>query len=404
MADRDPAASERGLRLRPSLTPLSLLVVLLAFYLIIEVRVIILLLLFALLFATVIERPVLRLERRGLPRAASILLVYLAMLAGIVLISLIVVPPITTEARVFWEELPTIVGDLAEEWRTSQNPFLSTTGYRLMVQLKFRIENPPPPTGDTAISLVTSTGGVIFGIIATFVIGFYYLMEKRLVRQVALDFVRPESRERYNTIWDDVEVKVGDWLRGQLLLMLTIGVLAGVGYAIIGVRFWPLLAVVAGITELIPIIGPWIGGIPAVAIALLDSWQKAILVAIFLVLLQLAENTILVPRIMRNAVGLSPLAVFIAVLAGAEFYGPLGALLALPVAAALQVIIQDSLRMRRANWELEAAGYDTTMPTWREIVTQFLGDHDERRRAGPVDPAERETPSGEQGSSQADRD
>jgi predicted PurR-regulated permease PerM len=332
------------------------------------------------------------------------LLVYLGIFAGIVLISLIVVPPITTEARIFWEELPTIVGDLAEEWRTSPNPFLSTTGYRFLVQLEFRIENPPPPTGDTAISLITSTGGIIFGIIATFVIGFYYLMEKRLVRQVALDFVRPEARERFNTIWDDVEVKVGDWLRGQLLLMLTIGVLAGIGYAIIGVRFWLLLAVVAGITELIPIVGPWIGGIPAVAIALIDSWQKAILVAAFLVLLQLAENTILVPRIMRNAVGLSPLAVFIAVLAGAEFYGPLGALLALPVAAALQVIIQDSLRMRRANWELEAAGFDTTMPTWREIVTQFLGDHDERRRAGPVDPAERDAPSTEQGSSQGERD
>lgn len=404
MADRDPAASERGLRLRPSLTPLSLLVVLLAFYLIIEVRVIILLLIFALLFATVIERPVLRLERRGLPRAASILLVYLAIFAGIVLISLIVVPPITTEARIFWEELPTIVGDLAEEWRTSTNPFLSTTGYRLLVQLEFRIENPPPPTGDTAISLITSTGGIIFGIIATFVIGFYYLMEKRLVRQVALDFVRPEARARFNTIWDNVEIKVGDWLRGQLLLMLTIGFLAGIGYAIIGVRFWLLLAVVAGITELIPIIGPWIGGIPAVAIALIDSWQKALLVAAFLVLLQLAENTILVPRIMRNAVGLSPLAVFIAVLAGAEFYGPLGALLALPVAAALQVIIQDTLRMRRANWELEAAGVDTTMPTWREIVTQFLGDHDERRRAGPVDPSERETPNPEPDPSHTERE
>jgi predicted PurR-regulated permease PerM len=161
---------------------------------------------------------------------------------------------------------------------------------------------------------------------------------------------------------------------------------------------------VAGITELVPIVGPWIGGIPAVAIALVDSWQKAILVAAFLGLLQLAENTILVPRIMRNAVGLSPLTVFIAVLAGTAFYGPLGALLALPVAAALQVIIQDSLQMRRARWALESATDDGGIPSWREIVTQFLGEQEERRKPGLVDPGEHDNSAQARSSPGEDRE
>jgi predicted PurR-regulated permease PerM len=164
-----------------------------------------------------------------------------------------------------------------------------------------------------------------------------------------------------------VESKVGDWLRGQLFLMLIIGVAAGIGYGLIGVRFWLLLALWAGITELVPIIGPWIGGIPAVAIALLHSWQQAAIVLTFLVLLQLAENSILVPRIMKGTIGLSPLTVFLAVLAGSTYMGPIGALLALPIAAAIQVIIQDAMRVRHERALLDPAyetGFDSPQ-SWR---------------------------------------
>lgn len=370
-----------GPRRRPGLSPMSLLVVLIIFYLIIEVRIVVLLLLFAILFATLIERPVIRLERRGLPRAGAILTVYIIILAVIVGASLIIVPPFTQEALTFWDEAPVLVGDLAEEWRTSGNPFLSTTGYRFLTQLEFRIANPPPPTGNTALGLISGVGGAAFGLVATFVIGFYYLMEKQLFRDLILDLLARDNRERVNALWDEVENKVGDWLRGQLTLMLIIGFTAGVGYMILDLRFWLLLAVFAGITEAIPIVGPWIGGIPAVAVALVDSWEKAVIVAIFLALLQLTENTVLVPRVMRGAIGLSPLAVFIAVLAGGQFAGPLGALLALPIAAAVQVIIQDEIRLRQAELGLEPGRpvLAETIPAWSSILSRFLGsprDHD----------------------------
>src|SRR5690606_21399060 len=156
--------------------------------------------------------------------------------------------------------------------------------------------------------------------------------------------------------------KLGDWLRGQLLLMVIIGTCAGTFYAIVDVRFWLLLALVAGLTEAIPIIGPWIGGIPAVMLALVDSWEKAIVVAVFLGLLQLLENTIIVPRVMRGTIGLSPLAVFIAVLAGGQFAGPLGALLALPIAATIQVIIFEVLRSRDRELVLEHGFFGPATP------------------------------------------
>ena len=93
-----------------------------------------------------------------------------------------------------------------------------------------------------------------------------------------------------------------------------------------GINFWPLLGLWAGLTEIVPILGPWLGGIPAFIIALTQSWQQAVLVACFVVVLQMTENAVLVPRVMNGAVGLTPLTVFIAILAGTEFAGIAGAL------------------------------------------------------------------------------
>ncbi|HMM42411.1 MAG TPA: AI-2E family transporter [Thermomicrobiales bacterium] len=372
------------------MTPASLLIVLLIFYLVVQIQTIVFLVLFAILFATVIERPVLKLEARGMPRAAGILTVYSVILLALVLLGFIFVPLITAEARTFSQEAPNLIQDLADKWRTSDNRFLARTGYRFLTQLKFRLDNPPPPTGGTAIGLITGIGAAIFGLVATFVIGFYYLMEKHLVKRLLLQNLRPATRDRVNTVWNDVEAKVGDWLRGQLTLCVIIGVASGFGYGLLGLRFWLLLALFAGITELVPVIGPWIGGIPAFAVAMLDSWQKAIIVAVFIVLLQFTENSILVPRVMRGAIGMSPLTVFLAVLAGGQFMGPLGALLAIPFAAAIQVIIGDALRVRRQRSEIATAPAQPQphSPGWRSVLTQFLGDSDHGRPRVPADPTE----------------
>lgn len=382
--------------MRPSLTPASLLLVLLIFYLVVQIQTIVFLVLFAILFATVIERPVLKLEARGMPRAAGILTVYAVILLAIVLLGFIFVPLISAEARTFSQEAPNLIQNLADKWRTSDNRFLARTGYRFLTQLKFRLDNPPPPTGGTAIGLITGIGAVIFGLVATFVIGFYYLMEKHLVKRLLLQNMRFETRERVNTVWMDVEAKVGDWLRGQLMLCVIIGVASGIGYGLLGLRFWLLLALFAGITELVPVIGPWIGGIPAFMVAMLDSWQTAVIVAVFIVVLQFTENSILVPRIMRGVIGLSPLTVFLAVLAGGQFMGPLGALLAIPFAAAIQVIVEDALRVRRERHEFATVPAHPQSSAWRSVLTQFLGDSEHRRPRVPADPSEPMTESPEE--------
>jgi predicted PurR-regulated permease PerM len=212
-----------------------------------------------------------------------------------------------------------------------------------------------------AIGLLTGIGGGVIGFVTVLIISYYYLMEKEWIRRLALSAATPETRVRVSRIWDEVELKVGDWLRGQLTLCLVIGVTATIGYGLMGISFWPLLGLWAGITEIIPILGPWLGGIPAVIIALTQGWEKALLVIGFVVLLQLTENAILVPRVMRGAVGLTPLTVFIAILAGTEFAGVAGALLAIPVAAVIQVLLSNYTQARR---EEKLAGL-SALPGWR---------------------------------------
>jgi hypothetical protein len=166
-----------------------------------------------------------------------------------------------------------------------------------------------------------------------------------------------------------VENKVGGWMRGQLMLCLIIGTIATISYGIIGLSFWPLLGLWAGITEIIPIVGPWLGGIPAVIVALTQGWQTALIVGLIILGMQSLENWFLVPRVMRGAVGLTPLAVFLAILAGTQLMGIPGAVLAIPIAATIQVILTDWIDQRKIRRTSEAE----PVSGWRWMLTRGVG-------------------------------
>jgi predicted PurR-regulated permease PerM len=355
---------------RSGLTPVTLFLTLLVAYMVVKVQLVIVLVLLAILFATIIERPVIEIEKRHVPRGLAILMVYITIIGSVVLLSLIIAPVISEESDTFKREAPAQLAQLQSQWRKSPNPVLNGPGEELLGRAIDAIEDPPEPGQDTAMNVLISIAGGIVGIMTALVVAFYYLMEKALLRRLILQQLRAENRTRVARVWDDVEAQVGRWLRGQFTLCLIIGTTATIGYGLMGVRFWPLLGLVAGITEAIPIVGPWLGGVPAVVIALTQSWEKALMVAAFIVCLQLLENAILVPRVMRGAVGLTPLTVFVAILVGTQFMGIVGALLAIPLAAAVQVIVTDYLKTRREAHRTS----DVQLPGWRwmrgHLVTQ----------------------------------
>lgn len=147
-------------------------------------------------------------------------------------------------------------------------------------------------------------------------------------------------------VWDEIEYKIGGWARGQLLLMLIIGVIFGAIFWAIDLRFWLALGILSGLTEAIPYIGPIFAGTVAALVALTVSPEKAILVIIIAFAVQQLEGAFLVPRIMKNAVGLTPLTVVLAVLVGNALGGPMGSIIAIPIGAAVQVIVSSLLRSR----------------------------------------------------------
>jgi predicted PurR-regulated permease PerM len=358
------------------ITPLNLFLVLLLCWVLVKIQLILIIGLLALLFGTILEGPVQRIEARRVPRPAAITMVYAVFIGSIALLITAVAGPIADQADEFREQAPEQFRSLQQDWRQSSNPILSGVGADLLGRGIDFLEEP----GDTvnggdasrALPVLQGIGTVIFSILTLLVITFYYLLEKSLIRRVVLDYIHPDRRGRVNRIWEDAERKVGSWMRGQLLLCLIIGTIATTSYGIVGLRFWPLLGLWAGITEIIPIIGPWLGGIPAVLIALTMGWETAVITAAIILGMQTLENWILVPRVMRGAVGLTPMTVFVAILAGTQLLGVPGAILAIPIAAVVQVILTDFLDRRRGRHSQSA------ISGWRWMLTRGpLRDDDE---------------------------
>ncbi len=378
----DSAASTLIQRTR-SITPISLLLVILIAYLLIEVRAVVVLVVLSFLFATIIERPVNRLQRQRIPRAFSILLVYAILLTIIGLLMYLLVPTIADEASRFRTEAPESLMQLQRDWRQSNNGILRGPGVDGLQTIIEAIRRPPEIPQEYAVGLLTGITGGVIGFVTIFVITFYYLMEKPLTQRLILMQLKPDNALRVGRIWADVEQQLGRWMRGQLTLMFIVGMASTIAYGLLDVRFWPVLGLLAGLTEAIPIIGPWIGGIPAVAVAMTQSWDKALMVAGVAVAIQLSENWILVPRVMKGAVGLTPLTVFVAILVGAEFMGVVGALLSIPIAAAVQVIVSDLIKARRAEDHMPQ-----TVSSWRWLGERLMPERDPWSRPPPSSSAQ----------------
>lgn len=332
----------------------AILVVLAVAYLVSQVGTVLVTVVLSLILASAIEPIVYRLRRHGLGRGQAILVVYVVMLMTIGFGFYAILPPVVRQGGALIENIPNILNSLEDQAQVSENRFIRETGTTAVqrVQQFYRnTQESPPIAGATAFQLVTSTFGLLFTFITTLILAFYWLTEKAIIKRLFLGLLAPRFRGRAHGIWDNVEAKLGGWTRGQLVLCLAIGSVSAVAYSplVLDLPFWLALALWAGITELIPFIGPWLGGAAAATVALTQSLEIAILVVAFVVILQQVEGAWLVPKVMKNAVGLTPLTVIIAVQVGGAIGGAVGAILAIPIAAVCQVVVQDLLATRKES-------------------------------------------------------
>jgi predicted PurR-regulated permease PerM len=293
-----------------------------------------------------IERPNRQGTKRRVPRWLAILAIYGALVAVVVFLGLLVIPPLLSQGAALWARLPA-------EFNRFQTFLIS---HRLMVHrvtLEEAVQNAPSGTGGNAVGTVlvaiSSLIGGIFGLITILILTFYLLIEAKSMFEYLVRFVPRGRRADLATAATQSVSKVSAWLRAQFILAGVMGTFAAIGLGLLGVPYFYVIALIAAIGETIPIVGPVIGGVTAVAVALTVSPKLALIVGLYFLALHQLEANVLVPKIMERSVGVSPVAVLVALLVGGALMGLAGAILAIPTAALLSVIIEEIAADREAR-------------------------------------------------------
>ena len=191
---------------------------------------------------------------------------------------------------------------------------------------------------------LAEVGGIILDIVLALVISLYLLVDGPRFRERSLAIIPGQYRAKALFLQDNASRVLGGYLRGQLTLALIIGLLAGVGTALLGLPYAVVLGVLAGLFELVPMFGPILSVVPAVLVALFMPFPTVVWVVLFFLAIQQLENNVLAPRISGHAVGLHPLGAMFALLAGFQLAGLLGGLFAVPLAGVLWVLLGAAYR------------------------------------------------------------
>lgn len=269
--------------------------------------------------------PVVRLLTQfKLPKSLGIAITYIIIIAAVSGLLALVLPPLVEETRRLFLTLPPHLDQLIDLAAIDKSVLQS--------QLSSLSRN--------AFSITLSIFDNILTIIFLLVLTFYLLLERdSLEGKIASLFIGREERVKRLIVL--IEEKLGGWLRGQLFLSLVIGSLTYIGLIILSIPYALPLAVVAAVLEVVPVIGPIISAIPSVLIALTISPILSLAVAAMYFVIQQLENNLIVPQVMQRVVGLNPLVVILAIAVGSRLLGFSGALLAVPIAVVIQIIVTE---------------------------------------------------------------
>jgi predicted PurR-regulated permease PerM len=336
---------------RVVLYTLLALSVVLGVYLLYLLRDVLILIFIAILFATAIAPLVDRL-RAVLGPGQAVLIIYMGIALILGVIGYLILQVLLEQTITLAQNLPGLLASLHGYANSLQVPLLRDMALSLIEEAANAagIAQPgaadggqPGASGAVAqgvFSITVSLFSIGFGFLAILVIAYYWITERPAILRLFVSLFPDEKRALAYSLWVQVEAKLGGWVRAELILMALIAAMAAIGYTIMGLKYALLLAVFAGLMEIVPILGPWVGSAPAVLVALTQDVRLAIVVALYAVVIQTLEGHVFVPRVVGSTIGTSPLVVIVAILVGISLMGIAGGLLAVPVASAVQVIVE----------------------------------------------------------------
>lgn len=316
--------------------------------------------------------------RTGIGRGLSILIVYAVFLAAVVGTAVFIIPAAVAQLGKALSHVPAFL-EQVRTWSSQLRPEPLAEGISSLIDtLKAPFQPGPPPTPENIVDASIVVGQIGAALITLLALVFFWLTERSRLQRYALAFLPMARRAGIRDAWNEVESRLGLWVRGQLILMATIGIATGIAYSLIGLPAALLLALIAAITEVVPIIGPILGAVPALLVATTLGPEAVILTLGVYFFLHLIEGNVLVPIVMRNSVGLSPFLVLVSLLLGGTVGGILGAIVAVPIVAGITVIL-GRLQDRDIPVPIDPAAIETPSEDQRD-------DHE---RVSPDSPAPR---------------
>lgn len=342
-----PKAKPQTIIISPStIFRIIFIILLLMFlYLILDVIVIFI---FALIIASAIAPLVNLLGKLKIPRVIGALLIYIIVIGGLGFLISLTIPSVAKEIKDLSSNLPNYIEFLSDKFESIQKA--SSKYQDIIIQFQKFLAGAGDFLRKSASDLFSTAVNIFGGIFSFFlvlVISFYLSVQKKGVQRVLTSLAPREHRDYLLSLWERSQRKLGRWLQGQLFLGVIIGVLVYVGLSLLNVKFALLLAVLAGVLEIFPYIGPVIAAIPAIILGFLQAPILGLWVLILYIVIQQMENHLIVPLVIGKIVKLNPVVVILALLIGIKLGGIPGMILAVPITAVLAEFFRDLIKSRK---------------------------------------------------------
>ena len=306
-----------------------------------RVRSVLLLVFVAAFLAIGLDPAVAFLERKGLKRGLAVTAIFLAGLLALVGFVAAVVPPLVEQVSTFATELPEYVDSLAER-NDRVAEFVQKND--IADRLREAIDQAPTQISGslgTVVGVAGSVLGKLFNGLTVIVLMIYFSLSLGRMREGSLKLVPKSRRQRVKELAEPILEKIGSYIAGNVAVSIIAGVISFVFFIIAGVPYPVALALWVAIADLIPLVGATLGMVPALVVAFFISLPVGVATFVFFLIYQQVENYVIVPRVMTKAIDISPAAVLLAALIGGSLLGFVGALMALPFAAAVKLIVQE---------------------------------------------------------------
>ena len=301
-----------------------------------KLRLLLALLFLAFIIAAAMRPGIEALARRRVPRAAAILLHYAVLIGLLGALLWAVVPRALDQVQDAIGDIPRTRAELRDEARDSAG-----LTQRILVGVEERLERLPSPEEvlETGAEVTFVAFEIFIAIFFVLACAAYWIYERDAAVKLVTSVIPRPRRKVVRDTWDLIDAKLGSYVRGQFLLIVLVSTVLSVCFWAIGLPFWLLIAIFAGVVEIIPVIGPLTAGALAVGVGLTQSWEMALAAGVIVLVVRLLEDYLVIPRVLGEAVGLSPLVVLVSVTSSALLFGEFAVLLAIPLAAVVATLI-----------------------------------------------------------------